>query len=151
MLRQVRQRSRLPIIMLTAKGTTWIEWWDWRWGPMTVPKPLLPQGAGGPAAGRPAAGQRGEAQPPRRMPSSWGADGHPGQPGLSLAGEPLELTATEFNMLVLLVRTPSRWSPRTPSPARGGASAGRPMTAASMCTSATCGRNCSRRRGRPSP
>ena len=42
------------------------------------------------------------------MPSSWGSDGHPGQPGLSLAGEPLELTATEFNMLVLLVRAPEQ-------------------------------------------
>ena len=64
-LRQVRQRSRLPIIMLTAKGTTWIEWWDWRWGPMTMcPNPCYPRGAGGPAAGRSAAGQRGGSATP---------------------------------------------------------------------------------------
>ena len=119
-LRQVRQRSRLPIIMLTAKGTTWIEWWDWRWGPMTMcPNPATP----GELVARLRAVLRrvneGGAQPPPDAP-------HPGDLTVTPAnrvclwqGEPLELTATEFNMLVLLVRAPEQVVTKDTLPCKG--------------------------------
>ena len=72
-----------------------------------VPKPCYPRELV--ARLRPfCGGQRGGAQPPRRMPSSWGSDGHPANRVCLWQGEPLELTATEFNMLVLLVRAPEQ-------------------------------------------
>ena len=92
------------------------------------PNPLLPQGlvaAAGAVLRQRSAG--GAASPDALI---LGADGHPASRVCLWRGEPLELTATgSSNMLVLLVRTRARWSPRTPSPLQGvGRPAGRPMT-----------------------
>ncbi|MFM5586425.1 response regulator transcription factor [Aeromonas rivipollensis] len=109
-LRQVRQRSRLPIIMLTAKGDNVDRVVGLEMGADDyVPKPCYPRelvarlravlrrvNEGGVLAPAPEAFTLGAlvVNPAHRV-CLW-------------QGEPVELTATEFNMLVLLLRTPEQ-------------------------------------------
>ncbi|MFQ2704551.1 response regulator transcription factor [Aeromonas caviae] len=109
-LRQVRQRSRLPIIMLTAKGDNVDRVVGLEMGADDyVPKPCYPRelvarlravlrrvNEGGSATPSPDALILGDLTvTPANRVCLW-------------QGEPLELTATEFNMLVLLVRAPEQ-------------------------------------------
>lgn len=108
-LRQVRQRSRLPIIMLTAKGDNVDRVVGLEMGADDyVPKPCYPRSwwpGCGPFCG---GSTRGERNPSPDALILGDLTVTPANRVCLWQGEPLELTATEFNMLVLLVRAPEQ-------------------------------------------
>ena len=109
-LREVRKKSRLPIIMLTAKGDNIDRVIGLEMGADDyVPKPCYPREL---VARLRAVLRRVEPVP---APAGKGDGLRLAELTLSPAtrlchwqGEPLELTATEFNLLELLLRAPER-------------------------------------------
>lgn len=106
-LRRVRRTSSIPVIMLTARGDDVDRVVGLEMGADDyVPKPVYPREL---VARIRAVLRRTSAEPTARR------DGDVALGGLSLSpsrrqaawnGEPLELTATEFNLLEMLMRTP---------------------------------------------
>lgn len=109
-LRQVRQRSRLPIIMLTAKGDNVDRVVGLEMGADDyVAKPCYPREL---VARLRAVLRRvnevGAVAPAPEALTLGGLTVSQANRVCLWQGEPVELTATEFNMLVLLLRTPEQ-------------------------------------------
>ena len=72
--RELRRRSTVPIIMVTAKGSEIDTWWAWRWGPTTTSPSPTGCASWWPACGPCCAAARStpRAAPASARPSRWG-------------------------------------------------------------------------------
>ena len=109
-LRQVRQKSRIPVIMLTAKGDNIDRVIGLEMGADDyMPKPCYPREL---VARLRAVLRRFEEQPLRpesKEPLRWGElTLNPATRISEWQGTPFDLTASEFNLLDLLLRAPDR-------------------------------------------
>lgn len=109
-LRQVRQKSRIPVIMLTAKGDNIDRVIGLEMGADDyMPKPCYPREL---VARLRAVLRRFEEQPPpseSKEPLRWGELSlNPATRISEWQGKPFDLTASEFNLLDLLLRAPDR-------------------------------------------
>ncbi|MGD9425507.1 response regulator transcription factor [Pantoea sp. NSTU24] len=109
-LRQVRQKSRIPVIMLTAKGDNIDRVIGLEMGADDyMPKPCYPREL---VARLRAVLRRFEEQPPQpesKDPLRWGELSlNPATRMSEWQGRPFDLTASEFNLLDLLMRAPDR-------------------------------------------
>jgi len=109
-LRQVRQNCRLPVIMLTAKGDNIDRVIGLEMGADDyVPKPCYPREL---VARLRAVLRRVEEQPvvaENKVPSRWGElTLNPATRISEWKKQPFDLTASEFNLLDLLIRSPER-------------------------------------------
>lgn len=109
-LRQVRQKSRIPVIMLTAKGDNIDRVIGLEMGADDyMPKPCYPREL---VARLRAVLRRFEEQPPppeSKEPLRWSELSlNPATRVSEWQGRPFDLTASEFNLLDLLLRAPDR-------------------------------------------
>ncbi|WP_313655521.1 response regulator transcription factor [Pantoea sp.] len=109
-LRQVRQKSRIPVIMLTARGDNIDRVIGLEMGADDyMPKPCYPREL---VARLRAVLRRFEEQPPlpeSKEPLRWSELSlNPATRVSEWQGRPFDLTASEFNLLDLLLRAPDR-------------------------------------------
>ena len=155
-LRAIRQRAAVPVLMLTAKGSDVDRVVGTELGADDyLPKPCYPRelvarlravlrrtqhGGGMPGTGQ-GQGGPGQGTGPADQLAAAGVVLQPAQRIARFADTLLELTVTEFNLLEYLLRNVDRAISRTSSPSASWAARAKPTTAASTCTSASCGRS----------
>ncbi len=106
-LRRIREKSRVPIIMLTAKGDNIDRVVGLEMGADDyVPKPCYPRELV--ARLRAVLRRTGENSPGEARPGEWLSAGplklSPGLRQITCDGQPVDLTASEFNLLEALMR-----------------------------------------------
>ena len=114
-LRRIRATSRLPVLLLTARGKMWTASSAWRLGPTTIFPSRLIRGNWWRASGRCCGGRgrdgSGSAAAPD-MVSVGDVELDPATRTVRLEGKPVDLTSVEFNLLEVLLREAGRVVPR---------------------------------------
>jgi DNA-binding response OmpR family regulator len=134
-LRRIRAHSQVPVLMLTARGDDVDRIVGLELGADDyVPKPCTPARAGGPAAGDPAPQRRACRRRGRRPAERRRAGDVAADAPRPVAGQPLALTSTEFNLLELLARNAGRVVGKPELSEQGWGGRWPASTAASTCT-----------------
>ena len=107
-LKELRKESRLPVIMLTARGDDMDRILGLELGADDyVPKPCNPREL---LARIRAVMRRGQGLADHALITTDDLELNPGNRTLTMSGEPVELTSTEFSILLSCYSTAARWS-----------------------------------------